>query len=178
MITTLIPHWIEHKQSKFGVRHVLYDINQEYPSTICYPSGVNNASQAAANVRPKIKKIRFKFAAPSRQVSPANPVRERPPMPEAGTSIAHSRNDSFQVSYASQNIAYLPFLVRSKLRQLLNPSLHFISSFLLRSYVHILGQVVDFLRGLNLYEPPLSAHCVRLRWICVSFTRPQITAMV
>ena len=169
MVTDSIRRWIEHGNHKASANNLQF-------------SGEINVSRAFAALRTNIKNFvtptsLLNSSAPSRQVSPAIPAREDPPMPEDAPNVAHLRNNSLQVSNTSQNVEYRPLFVGSTLTQLLNPPLGFIRSLLFRSYIYVLGQVLDFLRGLNLYEPPWSAHCVRLRWIWGSLTRPQMTTL-
>ena len=88
-----------------------------------------------------------RFAKPT---SAAVPTEERSPMVDDATNIP------------------------SNISQLLNPPLNFIRSLLFCPYRYIVGQVLGFLQVLNIYEPPLSSDCVRLKWICVSLSRPQM----
>ena len=112
----------------------------------------------------------FNPSAPNRQTSAAVPTKERSPMLEEASNVPSDNVDNSNLCQAAR---YRPLFVGSTKSQLLDPPLALNRSLLLRSYRHIVGQVLGFLQGLNLYEPPLPANYVRLQWICVRFSPPQ-----
>ena len=118
------------------------------------------------------------------QVKLAAQASGHPPGPEEAMVFPHPEKNFLQLSESSQsveNLASLPAakpptpIMDSTLFHSLRPSLTFINSMLLHAYIYIQDQLSGFLEGLNLYERPLSPSNVRLRWTCVSLTRPQVT---
>ena len=107
----------------------------------------------------------FSSSTPKRQASAAVLKEERSPILEKATDVPSDKVEN-------SNIRQL--FVASTISKLLEPPLVFNRSLLFGSSRYIVGQVLGFLQGLNLYEPPLSANCVRLKWICVSPRRPQM----
>ena len=123
-------------------------------------------------------KASFNSSALHRQVSAAVPTEERSPMLEEAKNILSNTSQNVGDLDIRQAVTYRPLFVGSTISQLLSPPLVLNDSLLFRCYRYIVGQVSGFLQDLNLYEPPLSEHCVRLKWICVSLSRPQITNLI
>ena len=114
-------------------------------------------------------------SAPNRQASAAVPMEKRSPMLEEGTNVPSNASQNVETLDIRQALEYRSLFVGSSNSQLLDPPLALNRSLLFRSYRYITSQVLGFLQGLNLYEPPLPANCVRLQWICVSLSPSQMT---
>ena len=116
----------------------------------------------------------YNTSAPNRQASAAVATEKRSPMLGEGTNVPSKASQNVETLDIRQAPEYRLLCVSSTDSQLLDPPLALKRSLLVRSYRYIISQVLGFLQGLNLYEPPLPANCVRLQWICVSLSPPQM----
>ena len=101
----------------------------------------------------------------NRQASAADPTEERSPMPEEATNVP---SDNVENPNIRRTAEYQPLFSTSTISKPLEPPPVFDRSLLFQSSKYIVDQILDFLQGLSLYEPPLPANYVRLQWICVS----------
>ena len=159
LLDTLIvsAHW-------FSQPHV------KNPSIVYQMASFVTNSKAFVTLRTGVKRFAepttsFNSSSPKRQASAAVPTEERSPIPGKATDVPSDKVEK-------SNIRQL--FVGSTVSKLLDPPLVFSRSLLFRSSRYIVGQALGFLQGFNLYEPPLSADCVRLKWICVSPSCPQM----
>ena len=180
---------LEHKISIFcgsNRKHIARDIRTLFTKESSVgkkPNNVNELerfvtnSKAFITMRTSINTFAqsmtsFNSSDPNRQGSAAVPTEERSPMLEEATKVPSNTAQNVETLDIHQASEYQPPFVGSTHSQVLDPPLALNRSLLLHSYRYIVGQVLDFLQGLNLYEPPLPVNYVRLQWICVSLSPP------